>query len=438
MSVVIAIIGFIVVLFVLIISHETGHFIAAKKAGVVVEEFGLGIPPRLFAIKRGETSYSLNLIPLGAFVKTVGEDDPTVPGGLAGKGPWTRMGVYFAGPLVNVLLAFILLSVFFMLPTEVIKGNGAMVHSVSAGSPAEEAGIKPGDIILKIGDQEIHEWEDVQKAINSDGGAKKTFLLDRDRDGEEFTIPVTPEFNSTSNRYTIGIVLCWGIVTGVEKDSPAETADIRVGDTILGVDGKTVYSNESMLEALNSTAAGEEIEVVLLQNDEIVSTSLPAGFQDPQTIGFSTRWVDNTHIEKPRLPFWQAFYRGGDYIVHYPSLIKEAIPLIREDPSKAVQGPIGAGQLTVEAVESFGFSSVLLLGGVISISLALFNFIPIPPLDGGRMLVALIEGVRRGKRLPPRAVRLAYAIGTALMIILFVVIMYSDILRLVRGESFNL
>jgi regulator of sigma E protease len=148
--------------------------------------------------------------------------------------------------------------------------------------------------------------------------------------------------------------------------------------------------------------------------------------------------VSDTHIEKPRLPLWQAFYRGGDYIVHYPSLMKEAIPLIREDPSKAVQGPIGAGQLTVEVVKSFGFNSVLLLGGVISICLALFNFIPIPPLDGAGMLVALIEGIRRGKRLPPRAVRLAYAVGTALIIILFVVVTFNDILRLIRGENFNL
>ena len=437
MVITLAIVSFIVVLLVLMISHEAGHFIAAKKAGVTVEEFGLGIPPRLFAIKRGETRYSLNLIPLGAFVKTAGEDDPTVPGSLASKGSWIRMGVYAAGPLVNVLLAFIILGVFFMLPTEVIKGNGVMVHSVSAGSPAEEAGIEPGDIILKIGEHEIQEWEDVQKAINSDGRAEKTFLLDRD--GAEFPISLTPEFNSTSHRYTIGILLCWGIVTGVEEDSPAETADIRVGDTILGINQKTVYNDDSMLEALSSAEPGKKIEVVLLRGEEILSKSLELSSQNGgQAMGLDTRWVGNTHIEKPRLPFWQAFYRGGDYIVHYPSLIKEAIPLIREDPSKAVQGPIGAGQLTVEVVESFGFSSVLLLGGVISISLALFNFIPIPPLDGGGMLVALIEGVRRGKRLPPRAVRLAYAIGTALMIILFVVVMYSDILRLVRGESFNL
>jgi membrane-associated protease RseP (regulator of RpoE activity) len=148
--------------------------------------------------------------------------------------------------------------------------------------------------------------------------------------------------------------------------------------------------------------------------------------------------VGDTNIKKSRLPFWQAFYRGGDYIVHYPSLMKEAIPAIREDPSKAAVGPIGAGQLTVEVVEAFGLSNVLFLGGVISISFALFNFIPIPPLDGAGMLVGLIEGIRRGKRLPQRAVRLAYAIGTSLIIILFVVIMFSDILRLVRGESFNL
>src|SRR4030042_4687692 len=105
MSVAIALVGFIVALFVMMSSHELGHMVAAKRAGVVVEEFGIGFPPRLFSVKRGQTTYSINLIPVGAFVRPIGEDDPTVEGGLAGKGPWTRMGVYAAGPLVTVALA---------------------------------------------------------------------------------------------------------------------------------------------------------------------------------------------------------------------------------------------------------------------------------------------------------------------------------------------
>ncbi|HXZ95096.1 MAG TPA: site-2 protease family protein, partial [Dehalococcoidia bacterium] len=119
MSVAIIIILFLVTLFVAICLHELGHFIATKRAGVKVEEFGIGIPPRLFGIKRGETIYSLNAIPVGAFVKAAGENDPTVPRSLAGKGPWTRLGIYAAGPLVNIFLAFVLISAFIGLPYSV-------------------------------------------------------------------------------------------------------------------------------------------------------------------------------------------------------------------------------------------------------------------------------------------------------------------------------
>ena len=440
MSLALILISFILVLFVLVTSHEMGHFMAAKRIGVAVEEFGVGFPPRLLAIKRGETIYSLNLIPLGAFVKTAGESDPTVPNSLASKGPWARMGVYAAGPLMNILLAFLILSLFFMLPKNVIRGEGAMVHSVAEGSAAEQAGMRPGDIILKINGLDINEWQDVQKGINADGGAKKTLLLQRD--GAPLEVEVVPKFNDDYDRYTIGILLSWGIVTDVESGSLADAADIRPGDTILKIHGKLVYSDESMREALSSAKPGKEITFVLLRDDgsgDVVTTSLKMSSQDgPDTIGLATQWVDS-HRDRERTPFWQSLYRGGDYLVHIPSLIKQSIPIIREDPSKLAVGVVGAGQLTVEAVKSSGFTNVLLLGGMISAGLALFNFIPIPPLDGGGMLIALIEGIRRGKRLSARTVRFAYVVGTALMITAFVAIMYNDIARVVRsvvtGES---
>jgi len=440
MSLALILISFILVLFVLVTSHEMGHFVAAKRIGVAVEEFGVGFPPRLLAVKRGETTYSLNLIPLGAFVKTAGESDPTVPNSLASKGPWARMGVYAAGPLMNILLAFLILSLFFMLPKNVIRGEGAMVHSVAEGSAAEQAGMRPGDIILKINGLDINEWQDVQKGINADGGAKKTLVLQRD--GAPLEVEVVPKFNDDYDRYTIGILLCWGIVTEVESGSLVDAADIRPGDTILKIHGKLVYSDESMRDALRSAKPGKEITFVLLRDDgsgDVVTKHLTLSSQDgPDTIGLATQWVDS-HRDRERTPFWQSLYQGGDYLVHIPSLIKQSIPIIREDPSKLAVGVVGAGQLTVEAVKSSGFTNVLLLGGMISAGLALFNFIPIPPLDGGGMLIALIEGIRRGKRLSARTVRLAYVAGTALMITAFVVIMYNDIARVVRsvmtGES---
>ncbi len=436
MSIAIVIVAFIAALFVAICLHELGHFIAARRTGVKVEEFGIGLPPRLFGIKRGETIYSVNAIPFGAFVKAAGEDDPTVPRSLAGKGPWTRLGVYVAGPLVNILLAFVLLSAFLSLPVSTVAGDGLMVHSVGENSPAEEAGIQAGDIIREIEGQPVHRWEDIRDIVNAvEEGADTTLLLQRD--GQEMETRLRPIFDPELQRRIIGVVLCWNMVTQVEEGSPAFEADMRPGDTIISINRWAVYNNESISDALASIERGEEMELVLLRGGKVISASL-ANTSNGTLPGVELRWVPGVDIEQDRLPVWRAAYLGASYIIHMPALIIEAIPLIRESPDTALVGPIGAAQLTVEVVHSFGFSTILYMAGIISLGIGIFNLLPIPPLDGGGMLVALIEGVRRGKRLSRRAVRLAYTIGTAFLIALVVLVTLSDILRLVGGRGFGL
>jgi len=431
MSVAVIIILFIVALFVAMCLHELGHFITAKRAGVKVEEFGIGIPPRLFGIKRGETIYSVNAIPLGAFVKAAGENDPTVPRSLAGKGPWTRLGIYAAGPLVNVFLAFILLSAFFALPYSVIAGDGLMVHAVEENSPAEEAGIESGDIILEIEGQPVHRRGDVQEIVNSvEEGAEVTLLLLSNGQVEEITLK--PELDPESQLLKIGVWPWWNIVSNVGAGSPAYEAGIRDGDTILSINGQVIYNDESISSALHSIEEGEEIKLVLLREGKETSLSLTnVGYQSLP--GVDLRWVEGAHFEQERLPVWRAVYLGARDIIYMPVLIVEAIPQIIKSPDTALVGPIGAGQLTVEMVRSSGFSSILFMASIISLGLAIFNFLPIPPLDGGGMLVAFIEGCRRGRRLSTRTVRLAYTIGTAFLIGLVILVTFVDIWRLPRG-----
>lgn len=436
MSVAIIIILFLVTLLVAMYLHELGHFFAARRAGVKVEEFGIGIPPRLFGIKRGETVYSLNAIPIGAFVKAAGENDPTVPRSLAGKGPWTRLGIFAAGPLVNILLAFVLLSAFLALPVSFVTGNGLMVHSVSVNSSAEEAGIEPGDIILEVEGQPVHRWGDMQNMVNSvEEGAEVTLLLSRN--SQEIQTTVKPKFDPELQRRIIGVLLCWNMISQVEEGSAAYEAGIKAGDTVLSINGQGIYNEESMSSALYSIGEGEEINMVLLRNGKTVSISLTnEGYNTLP--GVELRWVDGVHIEQERLPVWKAVYSGAKYIVYMPVLIVEAIPVIIERPDLALVGPIGAGQLTVEIVRSSGLSNILFMGGVISLGLGMFNLFPIPPLDGGGMLVALIEGFRHGKRLSPRTVRLAQTIGTAFLIALIVLVTFSDVYRLIIGKGFGL
>jgi regulator of sigma E protease len=439
MSVAIIIILFLVTLFVAIYLHELGHFIASKRAGVKVEEFGIGIPPRIFGIKRGETIYSLNAIPIGAFVRAAGENDPTVPRSLAGKGPWPRFGIYAAGPLVNIFLAFVLFSAFLALPASFITGNGLLVHSVAVNSSAQEAGIEPGDIIFEVGGQSVHRWADMQDIVNSaEEGAEVTVLLLRN--GQQIRTAVKPKFDSELQRRLIGVVLCWNMVSQVEEGSPAYLTGIRAGDTILSINGQAVYDGESMSGALLSVQQGGEIKLVSLSSGETQETKEIFLMHDGSATlpGVELQWVDGARIEQERLPVWKAVYSGARYIIYMPVLIVEAIPTIISRPDLALVGPIGAGQLTVEVVRSSGFSNILFMGGIISLGLGIFNLFPIPPLDGGGMLVALIEGFRRGKRLSPQKVRLAQYIGTAFLITLMVLVMFSDVYRLISGGGFGL
>jgi regulator of sigma E protease len=436
MSLAAIIILFIVSLFVALCLHELGHFIASKRAGVKVEEFGIGIPPRLFGIKRGETIYSLNAIPIGAFVKAAGENDPAVPRSLAGKGPWTRLGIYAAGPLVNIFLAFILLSAFLALPYSVIAGDGIMVRAVVENSPAEEAGIEPGDLILEVAGQPIQNSADLSDMVNSvEEGAELSLTLLRD--GQEVSKTLKPRFDEEQQQQVIGVYTGWNIVTQVDEGSPSYEAGIRAGDTVYSINGQLIYNDNSMSSALESVPEGGEIDMVLLRDGNQTAESLTnAGYQTLP--GVDMRWVEGADIEQERVPVWKAVYMGARYIIYMPVLIVQAIPLLIQRPDLALVGPIGAGQLTVEIVRSSGSDTILFMGGIISLGLGIFNLFPIPPLDGGGMLVALIEGFRRGKRLSPQKVRLAQYIGTVFLIALMVLITFSDVYRLISGGGFGL
>ncbi len=474
MTVFLTIIVFVAMLFFLITCHELGHFLASRRAGIVVEEFGFGFPPRLLAVKRGDTTYSINLIPVGAFVRPVGEDDPAVEGGLAGKGPWTRMGVYATGPLVNVLLAFVFITAFFMSVTTMqISGNqGVMVRSVTPGYVAEQAGIRAGDVIVTVDGALMSDLGDVGDAVNVDPQVPKSIVVQRD--GVELPpVSVLPQYSETQNKYVLGVsVSSWlDTITAVDAASPLAGA-VDPGDAVLQVDGEWVYDRRSFSEAVDrASSAGEDFSLLVerIQEDGSLNDfelKVPAAaVSDGALAGVTMQWVDGASLTEERRSLWGAMSETGSFVIHLPSLVKESLPMLREDPGSAFVGPVGAAQLAVEVVKMSGMASVLFLGGFISISLALFNFLPIPPLDGGGMLIALIEGLmggssslkqalarrprsiggmfralseglRRGRRLPQQAVRLVYLVGTVLMLMLFVIVFYSDIVRIIRGEGF--
>ena len=428
---------FIASLLVVIVAHEMGHFIASKKVGVAVEEFGVGFPPRLYGRMWRGTLYSINALPVGAFVKSRGENDPTEEGSLAAQAWWRRLVVYAAGPAANILLAFLLFSAFFAVPRAVAVSDGLLVYQVQVSSPALEAGLEAGDVVITANGVRMETWNDLQEVL-SGVPALQGVELQVMRDSTQFPITVAPDYSETLGRNVIGITLGRNIVGSVAPGSLAAEGGVVQGDSLLGVNEFGVVSQASVDAALSGATTGATVVLTMLRNSESYTVELTGSQLATQTLGMELTWAPNSRIEDRAIPIGTAVLAGARYIVAMPELIVASVPLMREDPSMAFVGPIGAGQLTVEAVATFGPTNLIFIAGLISIGIALFNLIPVPPLDGGGILVALVEATRRGKRLSERAIRLSYAIGTALLITLVIFITTSDVLRLIQGRGFGL
>jgi regulator of sigma E protease len=207
------------VLAIVVLAHEAGHFFTAKLFGVRVNEFGIGYPPRLFAIKRGGTEYSVNLLPLGGFVKLAGEEDPKVEGSLASKSHAKRVTILAAGAVVNALLPIILFTAAFALPHDVATGRIEVVE-VSPDSPAEAAGVLPGDVILSLDGRELANNGELGRIIVLNLGEAIPMEI-RHADGAVETVTVTPRWDPPAGQGAVGI-----------RSTLADRVDERVSENI--------------------------------------------------------------------------------------------------------------------------------------------------------------------------------------------------------------
>jgi len=211
--------AFVGIIVVLIIAHEFGHFIAAKASRVRVHEFGLGFPPRVFSIRRGETIYSLNAIPLGGFTKMAGEEDPKVPGSLAGKRIGTRLLVLSAGSIMNIILPLLLFSIAFMVPHNLVMGE-VLIEEVALNSPAARAGIEPGDTLLSFNQKPVHNIGDLQRYIELNLGKEATMFVQHSDSSTE-SVQVVPRWRPPEGQGAIGITVRLTDATIVRQSEPA-------------------------------------------------------------------------------------------------------------------------------------------------------------------------------------------------------------------------
>lgn len=344
------IVAFLLVLAVLIIAHELGHFATAKAFGIKVEEFGVGFPPRIASVKKGETVYSVNAIPLGGFTKMAGEEDPDIKRSLASQKPWKRLVVLSAGSIMNFLLPFLLISLALMIPHQVMYSDVNVVE-VAPDSPAKAAGLQPEDRLLSINGRQIDSIVDVNRYIHLNLGQE--IGLTYERMGAEYETSLVPRWKPPEDQGAIGV----------------------------------------SLEAANV---------------EIVQESLP---------------------------FWRAIPKGISETFETLVLFKNAIlSLVTGAAAGGIAGPVGIAQITGEVARA-GVSPLLEFAAFLSINLAIINLLPLPALDGGRIIFVLLEWVRGGKKIPPKKEGLVHLAGFLMLIMLMLAVTIQDITRIIGGGS---
>ena len=385
---VIPILGFLVFI------HELGHFLCAKKFNIKVTEFGFGFPPRLYGFRYGETLYSINLIPIGGFVKMVGEEDPTDPRSFANQSVIARIIVLSAGSFMNVIVPIVIFTTLLILPHDTISGE-VTIGGIAPQSPAQISGLREGDVILKIDDIPVNNHTELIESIKKSRGEPTKFLVRRTRNITG--MQTSPEFSSTEV---------------IELTPRIEIPKLKV---------VTEVSDSSREVSLNSAKA--------YQSSLKIGDTLTQG-----SVGILIGTL-NPKITQQQLGIWDAVSTSIEKIfLVVTSTFSGVTNWISEGNDPGFAGPIGIAQVTDQVAE-IGIAPVFELMALISISLAIVNMLPIPALDGGRLLFVLIEATRGGKRISPKTEGFIHMAGFAVLIALIILMSYIDITRIITGES---
>ncbi len=378
--------SFLLLLVPLVIIHELGHFFAAKAFGIKVLEFGIGFPPRIKSLvwKRGETEYTINWLPIGGFVRLLGEEDPTDPRSLAAAARWKRLTVMFAGVAMNVVLAVALLAIGLMIPRE-RDLSMAQVTEVAAGSPAAEAritgamrdgsepqqGLQPGDMVLEVEGHEVRNTGELVYAPRLNIGETQKWVINRG--GSTLTAHVYARWHPPEGQGPTGIRIGAPVVCG---DIDAEGNPINCQLRYPFTESVWYMPWEAFPKAVTSLA-----EMLILTKNEI-----------------------------------QVRIGGGGGAA---------------DDQPAFTGPVGIADTTGNLIKEQGWRPLIEFSALLSLNLAIFNALPLPMLDGGRMFFVLVEIIRGGRRIAPEKEALVHLTGFALLLLGVLIVTYFDIVRLV-------
>ncbi|MEF9475450.1 MAG: RIP metalloprotease RseP [Candidatus Mariimomonas ferrooxydans] len=443
-----------VILFgILIFFHELGHFIFAKLVGVKVLKFSLGFGPKLLGRKIGETDYVISAIPLGGYVKPLGEEpgeeikEEDRPRAFNYQPVWKRTLIVLAGPVFNLVLAYVIFVVFLSMKLPVLipdleRVTNTTIENVLEDSPAMKAGLKKGDKVVSISGKDITTWLEVNEKIWENPG--KELNLRVSRDNELIEIRVVPEAEKIKDQEgkeivigNIGISKMSTTIADVLEDSPAMKAGFKTDDTIVSIDGEDIGTWLEMQEII-SRSAGKELNLRVSRGNElidirVVPESKEIKDQDGKEvvlgrIGVSKK-LDVLLIQSSGI--LDAPKKGLEAVYRWCVLTLQIVGKLFTGAVSAKQ--IGGPILIVDAAAkaaSIGASTYFNFIAVISINLAILNLFPVPVLDGGHLVFLSIEALR-GRPMSERITGVLTKAGFAMLMLLVAFVFYNDIMRVI-------
>ncbi len=442
----------LIVLGIMVLVHEFGHFAVAKLCGIRVEVFSIGFGKRLLGFRRGDTEYQIAAIPLGGYVKMAGEMGfsgneltsgsvaPTDPGDFNAHPRWQRMLVAVAGPVANFLLALGLMTGVSMLHNEVEEFFDGPAHAdyIPANTSVAKTGIQSGDTIAHFDTIENPTWHDVidRSLLNLNQTVPFSFIHNGERiDGKLFVenkgqaddfsltkLGLIPKMQDTSVE-----------VASLEPTMPAAHAGLQVKDKIATIDGHQLHSVPAILAYLQDQA-GKPANLTILRNGTTVPlqitpqlTDMGDGTKDYR-LGFGYL---PPPVKVERLPLGKAIVASWQFNKKNSMLIVEVIKRLftRQVSVKQLQSPIGIGQAIHQAVQMPGWMPLIGTMAIISLNLGILNLMPIPILDGGMILFLIIETIMR-RDVNQQIKERVYQVAFVCILAFFAFVIFNDLTRL--------
>ena len=448
------IIYFAITIGILVFVHEFGHFAAAKLTGMRAEVFAIGFGKRLFGWNRisgftfgelpkdfdgqGNTDYRLCLLPLGGYVKIAGMVDESFDTEFADKEPqpyefrakstWKKIIVITAGVIMNLILAMIIFwGVNYFQGKQVITTT--QIGYVEPGSKIDSLGFQTDDKILSVNGKPVHNWDDVRTDIfiNTLGQDVK-IMVKRDNTVKNINVPrkVIPD-NEAGNRFLLPAGF-QPAIEGVTKNSPAEKAGIKKGDILLKLNGEKIYSLQQTIGIISTHKSTTMPLVVERQQDTVQLSVTP---DEKGLIGVELVTNPKAPVEFKTYGFFDSFYYGWMDIANTTNLTFSMVGKVIGGKiafGKAFGGPVKIAQLAAKSADT-GFLNFLFFLALLSLSLAIINIMPFPVLDGGHLIIILVEGITK-KEIPIKVKVAIQNTGFVILLLLMAFIIYNDIINL--------